>query len=223
MKKLLSAACLSLLAIQAHAASTTLTFEDVQAGTSLSNYGGFTWTASGGWLGNGTPPASFVSNTTDGGFAHAAVSPSNYVANFQRTLTAKWNGPGTIDFTGAWWTALEQDTRPNRTGTGVWLSFVGKRQGLQLYTTGSCNALGQGCTNPISSLLATEISLNWTGIDELVVTRVSRPFTEVVESYAWAMDNFTYVTTPVPEPSVLALMAAGLSGLALVRRRTRCA
>lgn len=230
MKKLLSAAVVSLVAIQASAAPITLTFDDVQAGTGLSTYGGFTWTAAGGWLGSDPAPASFIYDGTSDGFAHAAVSPSNYAFNYQRTLTAKWNGPGTIDFTGAWWTAIATDSNDS----GVWLSFVGKLNGVQKYTsysTGPCTALGGVNCIAISSRQATEINLNWTGIDELVVTRTARGFSEVVEAYSWAMDNFTYARTPdpvqppvpasVPEPSVLGLVALGLAGLSMGRRRTR--
>jgi hypothetical protein len=221
-------AALALAALQAHAAPITLTFDGLAVGTELADHGGFTWTASAGWLGTGNPP-SLVNDQKVDGFVHAAVSGANYVVNTQHVLTAKWNGPGTFDFIGAWWTALTQAPNAVPARTGMWLQFVGYQGGVQKFATTACNSISD-CDHAISSEQATAFTLNWSGIDELKVSRGFRGFTENIDAYAWALDDFTFspsaTTQPpgspqVPEPSGLALVGLGLLAAACARRQRR--
>lgn len=100
-----------------------------------------------------------------------------------------------ITFNGAYLTAAS-DSILNITVQG----FSGTNQ---LYTS----------TIQISNTSPTWFDANWSGVDKIAFT----PFGGS-QNY-FAIDNFTYETSPVPIPGAAFLLASGLAALIIVRRK----
>jgi hypothetical protein len=102
-------------------------------------------------------------------------------------------GPGTFTFNGAQFTSAWFDQT---------LTFSGYNGATLVDTSSAIN---------ISTTSPTWVELDWSGIDRLEITSTDRH---------WDMDNFTFNgAAPIPEPSTIFLLGAGLAGLGLVRRR----
>lgn len=85
------------------------------------------------------------------------------------------------------------------------LQFAGYKDGVLKYSSSQYN---------LSDAVATEINLNWTEIDDLVVDRLYSPPEWGIYGGYWAMDNFTYASSSaVPLPASASLFGIGLAAL----------
>ena len=129
------------------------------------------------------------------GYAQGVVSGPNAAYNWDGgAVSIRWTGAGAIDFGGAFFTAAWQEQE---------LVFEGWRDGALLYAT------------PESLVITTEaplwVQLDWAGIDELRIYNSANH---------WAMDDFSFSASAVPEPASAGLLLAGLGLLACCRRKT---
>jgi hypothetical protein len=180
----------SLVPQLAHA--TVVTFDDLAGDASSvpDGYGGFDW--------NNLTTVGSVNAVNFGyqntGYGAGTVSGSNVIFN--------WNGAspvgitlataGTFTYVGAFFTgAWENET----------VSFTGLLNGAVVDTSAAYT---------ITTAAARFIELDWTGINELIIANTGMQ---------WAMDNFTFSASPVPEPAGMTLFSLALCGLGLLRRR----
>lgn len=138
-------------------------------------------------------PTGFVTGATSGTTTAFNSTSAGAAAIAYVTLIAM-PGFDRFDFLGAAWTG----------GFGPQtLTLEGRYQGTTLYST-SFDVVRQ---TPFVT------QLNWTGLDQLVI------FNSQAGSQ-WVLDDFTFHSgPPIPEPSTLALLAAGLALLVLRARR----
>jgi PEP-CTERM motif len=174
------------------ARATVLTFDDLPGNENPvpNGYGGFNWNNQ-TTVGSLDSKAEGFQNT---GYDYGTVSGSNVIFNYggASPVAITLATPGTFTYIGAFFTgAWEAET----------VSFTGLLHGTVVDSSGAYN---------ITTTSARLINLNWTGIDELIISNTGEQ---------WAMDNFTFTATPVPEPASMALLGAGLFGVGLLRRR----
>jgi hypothetical protein len=193
--------------------TTTLTFDELAPGTSLAaGYGGFNWTETYNSCCSypDFQPGIVADSTNDIGSGHAAVSGQNYVYNGNNgdPVHITWANPGYFDFTGAFWTAGWSEMSMS-------LQFEGYKDGVLKYSSAQYD---------LSDAVATEINLNWTEINDLVVNRLYSPPEWGIYGGYWAMDNFNYapsaVSSPVPLPASASLFGIGLAAVFGRRRLT---
>lgn len=162
---------------------------------------------------------SFFSSYSESGFDVALTSGTICVAkNFGNPIPDLFGGPACS-------TAETSSTlRITRSGGGAF-QFVGAdfatQNGTSSYTfQGFLASLSQysgGGTLPGNGAFATYASGNsGTGIDELFIS-----FAADGGASSYNVDNIVLASTAVPEPSTVALLAAGLLGMGAVRSRRR--
>jgi hypothetical protein len=174
------------------ARATVLTFDDLLGNENPvpNGYGGFNWNNQ-TTVGSFDPTAYGYQNT---GYNCGTVSGRNVIFNYggASPVEIALATTGTFTYIGAFFTA-------------AWgaetLSFTGLRNGVVVDRSGNYN---------INTTSPQFIDLDWTGIDELIISNTGQQ---------WAMDNFTFTATPVPEPATMALLGAGILGVGLLRRR----
>jgi hypothetical protein len=195
MKRILlaSAVALTFTALVPQLAhATVVTFDDLAGDASSvpDGYGGFDW--------NNLTTVGSLNAVNFGyqntGYGSGTVSGSNVIFN--------WNGgspvgitlatAGTFTYIGAFFTgAWESET----------VSFTGLLNGAVVDTSAAYT---------ITTAAAQFIELDWTGINELIIANTGMQ---------WAMDNFTFSASPVPEPASMTLLSVALCGWGLLRRR----
>jgi hypothetical protein len=200
-----------LLLAAAQASATTLTFEDLAAGTILSNqYAalGATFSAN-AFSGTGTSTSgeAWASNTdmtivssigTDvGGLGTPALVSGNVLRSFAGWLNEDGDPSFLITFSGA--------------ATGFSATFAGVTTGadVTIYAYNGATQVGT-----VSGSGTGQFTLSFAG-----------PFTSIAVRPGtfndWVgVDNITYTLTPVPEVSTYAMMGLGLAVLAFRRRKS---
>lgn len=145
--------------------AVVLDFEDLWApfyGQPVPNgYGGFNW--------NSATQVGFVDgplHNPGSGYDYGSVSGNMVVYNWQglSSTNIDWVGGDKFDFNGAYFTSAWYDQI---------IIIEGYNNGLQLYSSGTI------FINPLTPLW---VSLNWFGIDQLVIHNTNMQ---------WVMDNFT--------------------------------
>jgi hypothetical protein len=179
--------------------AVVLTFDDLTPltpvtalGTIPDGYGGFDWDNFGYLNQTGSNPGS----------GYKAVS-GDYVA-FNEGGQLATVGDGLFSFDGAYFSA-------------AW------NQGLNITITGLAGDVERySSTIVVDPTTPTWFDFSFADIDSLKFE--SSGGIDVVEGGAgvhFAMDNFTYTPTSVPEPSTVLLLGSGLVGLVVLRRRSK--
>jgi hypothetical protein len=128
------------------------------------------------------------------GYAKGVISPYNVAYNGFGDLAVTSTGGATFDFNGAYFTSAWIDNNL--------LTLQGYLGGSLLFTT-TANLMTSG---PLF------VSAKFNGIDEVVFSTSNAQF---------AMDNFTYNASAVPEPATFLLFGGGLAGLTAYRFRSK--
>jgi hypothetical protein len=185
---------MSLLGFAGASSATVLTFDDIGEGSIVSGYGGLNWdnmmTLNG---------KTYV--TQNSGYFNGTVSGSNVAFNAFANQAVVSNSQ--FDFNGAYFTA-------------AW------NNGLSIHIQGyDANFLKYDTTLTVDTTGPTYFNLGFLDIDKLVFNSfggVSAGLGGVGEHFV--MDNFTFnENVPVPEPSTLFLLCAGLFGLGFYGKR----
>jgi hypothetical protein len=184
------------------AGAVTLGFDDLTVGALPGVYGGLVWT---------NPEEHGIvdgSNyyTFPNAFQNGTITSPNVMYS-TGTLTVTKEGAGSFNFDSTYLMSAWQD--------GMTLEFSASLAGAQKYLA---DFTAPGPAGP--PLLET---FNWQDIDTLKITTlvpgVDNPGFNGFGSFV-VIDNFSYQSAAaVPEPSSLLLVAAGLAGLFLLRRK----
>jgi hypothetical protein len=203
MKKLILVAVVLAVSLGLGSASSAavLTFDDLPACTgicgSIGSYGGFTWSPDFYYM---HTPTYNVADPDDG-YNNGTVS-GEYVA-FNAFAQDVMVTDGLFDFTGAYLTSAWR--------TGLNITVEGFANNVLLYST----------TVVTNHDPAAWFQFDYLGVDKL--TFHSFGGVEVPglqgDGAHFAMDNFTYNETAVPEPATLTLLGFGLAGIGFARRR----
>jgi len=189
--------CVGMGPISALANNIVINFDDLTAGAVPTGYQGLTWGTStdSPSIGGATGYWDVTSNT----FFVTPHSGPNDVHNAYAVDNLWFSFPGPVDFEGAWFSkfnlggisASQVRFTDNLGHTSAWLDLTTTPQFL---------------------------SANFVGAATITVERLA-PVGISIPNYA--MDDITYDTTAVPEPTSLLLLGTGLGGLALAAWRRR--
>jgi PEP-CTERM motif len=195
MRRLLLASAVALTfaaVVPQPAHATVVTFDDLAGNASSvpDGYGGFDW--------NNLTTVGSLNAVNSGyqstGYGAGTVSGSNVIFN--------WGGTSPVGITLA---TAATFTYIGAFFTGAWesetVSFTGLLNGAVVDTSSAYAITTSG---------PQFIELDWTGINELIIANTGMQ---------WAMDNFTFSASPVPEPASMTLLSLALGGLGLLRRR----
>jgi hypothetical protein len=197
MKKLIKMVVAGSMLTFGSAHAAVLTFDDLPSLVSVSNgYGGFNWTASGGGI------YSIDKNELpDTGYEHGTVSGNNSVFNGWGISGNSIDlvGAGTFEFNGAHFTSAWNNQN---------LSFEGWNDGVLVYASDNF---------AINTEIPLFVSLNWLGIDRLVINN------DPNGNMHWVMDNFTFNenVAQTPVPAAVWLFGSALAGLVGMGKRKK--
>ncbi|MFO1023743.1 MAG: PEP-CTERM sorting domain-containing protein [Acetobacteraceae bacterium] len=194
----------ALIGAVADASAITLGFDDLDAAPGLSvpvpaSYGGLTWNQFSvmdpiRWLQLGHLP---------GGALHGVVSPYHVALSPEEGPTGFFSATP-FKFESAHFTAMWND--------GLTITATGYRNGTQVYQT----SLQADTTGPTFRVF------DWDSVTEVDFTAVGGTYAgyNQVTGTQFVLDDVT-INAAVPEPASLAVLCAGLAGIALTSRRSR--